>query len=90
MFKLTEAEYLVTGAFGSRSIGEVIKCIVLLKDADGDKALIYHPWVKGEYPSIEMCDLVDGMYQSGGDPDGFINIDKTPRKFEKWLMGLKQ
>ncbi len=69
-------KYKVTGLFGMAKIGDVRYCEVLIKDSS---YLVYHPPVKGECGSFEICRLKrykDGEYLVSvmkDDPRTYVN-----------------
>ena len=91
MIQGTEVRYRVTGSFGMEDMGTIINSILIAKEKLGyiSKALLYHPSVKGECPSFEICVLVDDeIWESQGD-ESYVNIDSGYKELEKNLFGSK-
>lgn len=88
MFIKKVVKYKITGMFGCLQDGDIINAILLLTDSDSKTALIYHPWVRGECPSLEICAYNEKSecWEALHD-DCFINIQSHPLKFEKKLLG---
>lgn len=92
MFLKKEVKYKVTDAFGCLDEGTIINAILLLQD--GAHGLMYHPHVRGggECPSIEVVSLLTHETDAKLDvwvtgENNWVNIDKRPTIFEKFLMG---
>jgi hypothetical protein len=82
--------YRVTTMFGTISIGTVMSAVLITKDPDTHKALIYHPvHNKYERGCFEFCKQdVDGCYISI-DNESYINIEKDAKQIEHILLGQK-
>lgn len=85
MFLNKEVRYKVTDGFGNVAEGVIVNAILLLRY--GSLGLMYHPYTKGECPSIEIVvfDHDENVWVTG--EDNYINIEKKPLIFEKFLMG---
>ena len=88
MINGTEVRYRVTFSFGMEDQGTIINSILIVKEELGYKGLLYHPHVKGECPSFEVCVLVDDVWESEGE-ESYINVDSGYRELEKNLFGSK-
>lgn len=88
MFLKKIVRYHVGKAFAILEPGIFINAVLLLKDGDTNVGLIYHPYVRGECPSIEMCKFnrKTSAWESI-DENGYINIVARPKVFEKQLFG---
>ena len=83
--KYKEVKYKVLDAFGQIEEGTVISALLLVKD--GNRGLLYHPYVKGECPSFEIGqEMEDGIWVQA-DPELYVNVDSGYRKLEVGLFG---
>ena len=91
MIQGTEVRYRVTGSFGMEDVGTIINSILIAKEKLGydSKALLYHPHVKGECPSFEICVLGDGEVWESQKDESYVNITSGYKEFEKNLFGSK-
>lgn len=90
MFLKEEVRYKVSDMFADLEEGTIINAILLLRD--GDHGLIYHPYVRGECPSIEVVTLLRDELHGKLDvwvtgENNYVNIGKRPVVFEKFLIG---
>lgn len=80
MDKRETVKYLVTGAFGFNSTGDILLARLVAQDNDSGLALLYHPKDKDSCASYELArQNKDGLYVSV-DPDLYVNVEPVVSK----------
>ncbi len=83
-----EVKYKTTDSFGCLEEGLTINAI-LISECDG-RALIYHPKVKGECGSFDICGYVvnkDYYMPIGDSEDNYVNVEEGVKLLEQKLFG---
>src|SRR3990167_1066569 len=91
MIPTKEVRYKITGSFGMEDTGTIINSILITKETAGyeTKGILYHPKVRGECPSFEICILQPGGYWTSLSDDSYVNVSMNSRTLEMGMFGNK-
>lgn len=78
-------KYKVTSAFGSENIGTILEAILITRDEDSGKSLIFHPKKKRrDTSSFEICENNQYFYYSCHE-DCYVNVSKMSKELRTIL-----
>lgn len=89
MLKPQQVRYRVTDEFFGLERGAIINALLIVRDEDEERGLLYHPRTRSECPSFEIAiERDDGLWESA-DSEGYVNVTSDSKDLETALFGKR-